>query len=116
MYTLNKQRKLPFRFSKIGRWWGSVTKLDNGEKRTSPVEIDIIATDKNEDKFIMGECKFRRELFDNGELRKLKEKIRFSDETYYYLFSLSGFTDAVIEASKNEDRLFIIDAAQIVNP
>lgn len=115
MYTLNKKRKLPFRFSKIGRWWGSVTKLDNGEKRTSTVEIDIIATDKNEDKFIMGECKFRSELFDNRELRKFKEKIRFSDETYYYLFSLSGFTDAVIEASKNEDRIFLIDAAQIVN-
>ena len=114
MYTLNKQRKLPFRFSKIGRWWGSVTKVENGEKRTYPTEIDIIATDKSEKNFIIGECKFRTELFDNAELRKLKEKMELPGETYYYLFSLSGFTDTVIDAARNDDNLFIIDVSQIV--
>ena len=114
MYTLNKQRKLPFRFSKIGRWWGSVTKVENGEKRTYPTEIDIIATDKSEKNFIIGECKFRTELFDNAELRKLKEKMELPGETYYYLFSLSGFTDAVIDAAKNDSNLFTIDVSQIV--
>ena len=115
MYSMNKQRKLPFRFSKIGRWWGTVAKIVDGKKRSSAEEIDIVATDKNEKKFIVGECKFRTELFDNGELRKLKDKIDFFKETYYFLFSLSGFTDAVIEASKTEENLFLIDAVQIVN-
>ena len=115
MYTLNKQRKLPFRFSKIGRWWSSVTRVESGVKRTAPAEIDIIATDKDEKKFIMGECKFRTELFDNGEFRKFKDKMELPGETYYYLFSLSGFTDAVIEASKNERNLIIVDASQIVS-
>ncbi|MBQ8039782.1 MAG: hypothetical protein IJ274_07950, partial [Lachnospiraceae bacterium] len=105
----------PFRFSKIGRWWGSVTKVVEGKKITSPAEIDIVATDKMERKFILGECKFRTELFDNGELRKLKDKMEVPGEIYYYLFSLSGFTDAVMEASKNESNLFIVDASSIVN-
>lgn len=115
MYSLNKQRELPFRFSKIGRWWGTITKIIEGKKRNCAEEIDIIAVDKNEKKFILGECKFRTELFDNGELRKLKEKMALPGETYYYLFSLAGFTDTVIEASKTEENLFLIDITQIVN-
>jgi len=115
MYSLNRQRKLPFRFSKIGRWWGMVTRVVEGEKRNYAEEIDIIATDKNERKFILGECKFRSELFDNGELRKLKEKMELPGETYFYLFSLSGFTDAVIDASKHQENLFLVDIAQMVN-
>ncbi len=115
MYSLNRQRKLPFRFSKIGRWWGTVTRVVEGEKRNYAEEIDIIATDKNERKFILGECKFRSELFDNGELRKLKEKMELPGETYFYLFSLSGFTDAVIDTSKHQENLFLVDIAQMVN-
>jgi len=115
LYALNKQRKLPFRFSKIGRWWGSVSKMENGIKRTFSTEIDIMAADKDEKKYIVGECKFRTELFDNGELRKFRDKMELSGETYYYLFSLSGFTDAVIEVSKNNQNLFIIDSSKIVN-
>ena len=36
-------------------------------------------------------------------------------EVYYYLFSLSGFTDAVIETAKTEKNLFLVDVKQIVN-
>ena len=115
MYSLNRQRKLPFRFSKIGRWWGTVTRVIEGKKRNCAEEIDIIATDKNEKKFILGECKFRNELFDNGEFRKLKEKNIMNAETYFYLFSLSGFTNSVIDASKLDDNLFLIDVAKIVS-
>lgn len=115
MYTLNPQRKLPFRFSKIGRWWGKVTKTVEGKKRTTSEEIDIVAADKDEKQFIVGECKFRTELLDNGEMRKLKEKLELPGETYYYLFSLSGFTNAVIQVAKAEKNLFLVDAGQIVN-
>ena len=54
-------------------------------------------------------------MFDNSELQKLKEKIEFPGETYYYLFSLSGFTDAVIETYEKDENMFLVDAAQIVN-
>ena len=65
----------------------------------------------------MGECKFRKELFDNAELRKLRAKIKFSEEMYYYyyLFSMSGFTDAVIEKSKTDKNLFLVDIGKIIN-
>nr|MCR4718939.1 DUF234 domain-containing protein [Bacillota bacterium] len=86
-----------------------------GKKKSFAEEIDIVATDKSEKKFIVGECKFRTELFDNGELRRLKEKVSFSDETYYFLFSLSGFTDAVKEAAEADKNLFLFDLAKIVN-
>ena len=115
MYILNKQRKLPFRFSKIGRWWGSVTKIENGKKTAISTEIDIIATDKSEKNFIIGECKFRHELFDTAELRKLEAKIALTGETYYYLFSLSGFTDTVTKIATNEKKLFLINVSQLVN-
>ncbi|MBO5369646.1 MAG: ATP-binding protein [Clostridia bacterium] len=113
MYRMNKQRRLPFRFSKIGRWWGTVTRFIDGKKRNCAEEVDIFATDKNEKKFIVGECKFRNSLIDNGEVRKLKEKLSLSGEAYYYLFSLSGFTDAVNDASKSDDHIFLIDAKKI---
>ena len=115
LYFLNKQRKLPFRFSKIGRWWGNVTKTVDGKKQTSAEEIDIIAADKTETSFIFGECKFRTELFDNSELRKLRDKIQLQGKTFFFLFSLSGFTDAVHNAAKNEGNIILIDASQIVN-
>ena len=115
MYCLNRQRKLPFRFSKIGRWWGSVAKIIDGEKRNCAQEIDIIASDKEEKNFILGECKFRKELFDNGQLRKLEEKMKLSGKMYYYLFSLSGFTDVVNDLAKAEDNLFLIDIDDIVS-
>ena len=115
MYSKNKKRQLPFRFSKVGRWWGTVAKVIDGKKRNCAEEIDIVASDKDENNYILGECKFRRELFDNGELRKLKEKIVIKGNIYYYLFSLSGFTDSVINLSKSEDNLFLVDIKEIVS-
>ena len=115
MYSKNKKRQLPFRFSKVGRWWGTVAKVIDGKKRNCAEEIDIVASDKDENNYILGECKFRRKLFDNGELRKLKEKIVIKGNIYYYLFSLSGFTDSVINLSKSEDNLFLVDIKEIVS-
>ena len=46
---------------------------------------------------------------------KLKEKIVIKGNVYYYLFSLSGFTDAVINLSKSEDNLFLVDIKEIVS-
>lgn len=115
MFCLNKQRKLPFRFSKIGRWWGTITKEENGRKTSRTEEIDVVAADKTESKYILGECKFRSELFDNAQLRKLKDKNVFNGDAYYFLFSLSGFTDAVLDAAKQDDHLFLTDIVSIVS-
>ena len=39
--------------------------------------------------------------------------MKIQGEVYYYLFSLSGFTDAVIETAKAEKYLYLIDIAKI---
>ena len=83
--------------------------------RTKRSYLSDIGGCDNEKKFIIGECKFRTELFDSSELKKLKEKMELQGEVYYYLFSLSGFTDTVIETAKIEKNLFLVDIKQIMN-
>ena len=113
---LNDEEKLPFWFSEIGRWWGKVTFTDeNGQKKTSSEEIDILATDTSEKNFIICECKFRNELFDISTFNALKKKIDLKGIVYYYLFSLSGFTDAVKEFADNSDNVRLIGIDQLFN-
>ncbi len=83
---LNKQNLLPFRFTKIGRWWNKNN------------EIDIMATNSNKDEFIIGECKYKNSAFNMAELNALMSKFKPSNmesKLHYYLFSKNGFTDAV---------------------
>lgn len=100
----NSQGKLPILFTEIGRWWGT------DAKTRTQVEIDLIAKDEND--FIFCECKWRNELTDLSVLAKLKEKAAVfggvQDKTYYYLFSKSGFTKAVLEEAQNNAHLRLI--------
>ena len=98
---LNRQNALPFRFTKIGRWW---TKSD---------ELDVMATDRDKNNFLLGECKFRNAVFDLSELNAVLAKFSPKKKTakvYYYMFSKSGFTDDVQKASMQKDiRLVNVD-------
>lgn len=106
-YMINqaKQGKLPFIPDGFGKWWG------NNPTKKRQDDIDIIGTDGN--KGIFCECKFRNELFDLSELNDLIDASNvFSNitEKYFYLFSKSGFTQAVKDqASKNNITLVTID-------
>ena len=116
MFVLNKSKKLPFRFSSISRWWGKVTKIDdNGKPVSTSEEIDILAHDKSKENYILGECKFTNEKFDMGQLKKLQNKLQLNGKIYYYLFSLNGFTDAVIEAAKATDNIVLITPEDIIS-
>lgn len=97
LQLLSKEDKLPTFFSGFARWWGKVTKTDeNGKPRSVSEEIDVVAGSVNGKAYIVGECKFTNEAFDMRQYKKLTEKVPFVGNIYYYLFSLSGFTDAVI--------------------
>lgn len=104
MRRLNKDKKLPFRFSKIGRWW---------DKKN---EIDVVAFDENGN-LIFGECKWKNSKVSIKELNKLKEKaphIKGEYHTkYYYLFSKSGFEDELISLSKIDSTVKLIDINEI---
>ncbi len=105
----NANGNLPILFTNIGRWWGT------DPKTRHQVEIDLIACDG--DDFIIGECKWRNEKLDLSVLTELKEKADIFNKkrknTWFALFSKSGFTDAVIEEAKNTDKLILVDLQQL---
>ena len=107
----------PFEIAAMGRWWGNVTHYDkSGKPYTSAEEIDILACDEEEKRFIIGECKFRNEAFDWHELEKLKAKHERKGDIFYYLFSLGGFTDAVKEAAETEKNICLIEPSEMLEP
>lgn len=95
---------LPILFTEIGRWWGT-----DSQKREE-VEIDLVA--KDGDNYLFGECKWRNELLDFSVLKKLKEKADVfcsnRKNTWFYLFSKSGFTDTVIAEAEKDEHIILV--------
>lgn len=118
---LQRNNKLPFRYSNMGRWFGKTTVRDkNGENemRTAETEIDILCIGKDARDFLVGECKYKKTPFDYSEyldtitkLTPLKEKAAF----YYALFSKSGFDKKIMEETKSKSGILLFDLKQIVN-
>lgn len=109
IYYLWKQSangRTPFPIVAAGRWWGKITRKDeNGKPVTVNEEIDIVATDATKANVIFGECKFKNEPFDLGQLTALQEKRVLNGNAFYYLFSLGGFTNAVQREAAHSDRI-----------
>lgn len=107
----NIRGNLPILFTKIGRWWGS------DFESHSQVEIDIVANEGKD--YLICECKWRNEKLDLSVLKGLKEKadafMKKRNNTWYILFSKSGFTDAVINRAKNDDHIILVDLHDIIN-
>ena len=99
MRKLNKKQSLPFRYSKIGRWW------------SKQIEIDILAID-SKGNGIFGECKWKNSKMGKKELEKLKEKSlligKSFENKYYYLFSKGGFTDELLKISEMDNDIVLI--------
>ncbi len=112
-YLLYKNAKgeLPILFTSIGRWWGT-----NPSTRQE-TEIDLIAQDGRN--YLFCECKWKNEKLDISVLNELKEKADvFSgnrENTYYFLFSKSGFTDKIIAESKKNNNIILIDIDDLMN-
>ena len=71
-------------------------------KEIKTVEIDLLGLDGK--KYVLaGECKFKSEKLDKEDLENFQEKLNYlpASNLKTMLFSLSGFTDYVIENSKN---------------
>lgn len=99
MFNLAKAGKLPFRPWKIGKWWGNNPRLKKQD------DIDILCLDKNRNKAIFCECKFRNIAFDIKEFNDLVAASDiFSDveEKYYYIFAKGGFTSEVQKLAANK--------------
>lgn len=101
---LNKENKLPFRYTKIGRWW---------DKNN---EIDIMAVDKNKNNIILGECKYQNSAFGLADYETMISKYtpkKPTTKVYYYLFSKNGFTKEVVNRSR-EDNVELISLEDIM--
>ncbi len=105
-YLLHKNAagELPILFTSIGRWWGT----DPSTRQET--EIDLIAQDGKD--YLICECKWKNEKLDISVLNELKEKAdifsKNRDNTYYVLFSKSGFTDAVINEANTSDKVILV--------
>lgn len=94
----NYKKELPFVFKEIGRYWN---KTD---------EIDIVAFNKEQD-YLFGECKWRNEPVNENVLNRLMDKSSGFQcrNKYFYLFSKSGFTKKLIERSKENQKVVLVD-------
>lgn len=101
----NANGELPILFTSIGRWWGTNPHTRRQEK------IDLIAASGNE--YLICECKWRKESLDLPVYYKLKEKAEIfkkdRDNTWYVLFSKSGFSDRMIRHAKEDPSVLLYD-------
>lgn len=118
---LQKADKLPFRYYKMGRWTGKTTVRDkntSGGLRTAETEIDLLGIGRNEEKYLVGECKFKNTPFDYSDYLDTKAKLtplQDKAEFYYALFSESGFDEKVIREAESTDNIRLYDLNEIVN-
>lgn len=103
MWDLNAEERLPFQFSKIGRWWDAHD------------EIDIAAIDPDGNNLILGECKFWREPVGVNVLCSLEDKASRVDwkkqdrHVWYVLFGASGFTEELKQLAEMRNDLLLCD-------
>lgn len=106
----NRQGLLPILFTNIGRWWGtdSVTH--------SQIEIDLVANEGND--YLMCECKWRNEPTGMSVLNSLRYKAdvfrKKRGNIWFVLFSKSGFTQGLKQEAMHNERILLIDLAEIV--
>ena len=118
MRELQKANALPFRYSKMGRWWGKTTVRHKDAVEVGETECDILAISKNTDKYLVGECKFKKQPFRYSELLDVKAKFLPQQENsgfYYYLFAESGFDEKIVAAAEAEGNIVLCDLANVVS-
>lgn len=64
----NKAKRLPFLATNFGIWWG------NDKKEKKNADFDIVADNKTDSEILLGECKWRNETPDIGEIENLLSK------------------------------------------
>ena len=111
-----KKKELPFRYTKMGKWFGKTTVRDTNKKnghRTAETEADVLCIDRMGENYLVGECKFKGVPFSYSEyldtlakLMPLKEKAKF----HYALFSENGFDEEItLEAEKKDIKLYDLE-------
>ncbi len=119
----NQRGELPFRISKLGRWWGKLnqtiaTDSEKGQTTSVDAEIDIVAVDAKSTNYILGECKFRNSPMDAANLVHLKEKSSVAKKgasIQYALFSKSGFTKGLAIQANEDKALTLFSLSDVIS-
>lgn len=100
----NQHGDLPFHFVKIGRWWDKEN------------EIDIMAVDRTCKNVILGECKYKKSKMGVSDLRHLQAKFAADKkkDTFYYLFSRSGFSEQLKKVA-GEESVYLVGLQELVS-
>lgn len=115
-----KRNALPFRYSKMGRWFGKTTIRDEHATtglRTAETEIDLLAIDREEKNYLVGECKFKKQPFRYSEYLNTVAKLTSQKQKavfYYALFSESGFDEKIEDIAREDQTLRLYDLEEIV--
>lgn len=106
----NTRGNLPILFTTIGRWWGSHPVHHN------QIEIDLVAKEGKD--YLICECKWRNEKLDLPVLNSLREKAdafnKNRDNTWFILFSKSGFTTAVHDEAEKDRHIILAGMKNII--
>ncbi len=102
-YLLKYATDLPFDLSDVGQWWGT-----DSIKRQQ-IQIDLVGNpvpepNKKVHEYLIGSCKFKNQKIGIDEYELLTQYAQTfgkGDIYHYYIFSLSGFTDELIEFSQS---------------
>lgn len=114
---MQKRGKLPFRYKRMGRWWGKTSVRRGGSIETQETEIDLIAISAESDKYLVGECKFRGRPFGYGEYLDTAAKLsglKDNAEFFYILFSESGFDDKLTAEAEKNAHVRLIDIEEMI--
>ncbi len=100
--ALYYERRLPYHFSKIGRYW---------DKNT---EIDIVALNEEENVILFGECKYWQNPVDVDIFQKLLEKSakvtwrNGNRKEIYALYSQNGYTEELKKMADERTDLYLM--------
>lgn len=107
LIRLNGAGKLPFVFTKSGRWWG------NNNNKKEQAEIDIVAANDQEGRIILSECKWKNRVDDVGVLKNLMEKASLIasgyQEKHFFLFSKVPFSKDAKDLAKSIPNVRLVD-------
>lgn len=100
--SLAYEKRIPYHFSKIGRYWDKTT------------EIDIVGLNEDENIILFGECKYWTKPVDTDVYTSLVEKA--SKVTWnsgkrkeiYVLYSLHGYTEELQQLAAQREDLYLL--------
>lgn len=101
LYTLSRQRRIPFWPEEVGSWW------------SRQAQIDLVAVHRERRSVVLGEVRWRRSPMSVADLETLQAKRHhwLGDERgwdfWYALYSRSGFTQALQELAEQDGHIIL---------